>query len=162
MGTGIGVDSLLNGDCGMGDKWDSRIADVREIIGVVSGEARDRDGPIEGETAGIICGDMMIVALFGLDVDFLEESEEDLERRSGLSMVMCVGAVSRCSLLASAAGVSRIRRGLALCNSRMNSMKRVRKTHFPKLTATHRKSSVASNESSNNNILRISSPKWRS
>lgn len=76
----MGVDSLLKGDCGIGDRDDSRIAEVSEIIGVASGDARDREGPIEGETAGIICGDMMTVALRGLDVDFLDESEEDRER----------------------------------------------------------------------------------
>lgn len=134
MGTGIGVDSLLNGDCGIGERDDSRIVDVRDIIGVVSGDARDKEGPIEGETAGIICGDMMTVALRGLDVDFLEESEEDRDRWSELSRLICVGAVSRCNLLASAAEVSRLRRGLPRRISRMKYMKRLRKAHFPTLT----------------------------
>lgn len=76
MGTGTGVASLLKGDCGIGESGVSRMADPNEIMGVASGDARDSEGPIDGDIAGSMCGDMMIVALLGLE-DFLDESEDE-------------------------------------------------------------------------------------
>lgn len=51
-GTGIGVDSVLKGDCGMGVRCASRTAEAREIMGGPRGAALLSEGPTFGDTAG--------------------------------------------------------------------------------------------------------------
>ena len=59
---GIGVGSAVLGDCGMGDKAESRKPPCNGIMGVISGDERGWVD-MEGGTAGSIVSDWKMVVL---------------------------------------------------------------------------------------------------
>ena len=131
------------GDCGIGDRVESRIVPCSGISGVMRGEERG-GAEIEGDTAGNIVGENTIVAL--RDPIMPEEalradtSEDDRLRTLAapfpLLMSMWAGALPRCSRCwGSWPFGSRARRAACRCSSRMNPWNKFRKTHFPMFTA---------------------------
>lgn len=122
---GIGVASAVLGDCGIGDRTESRMLPCKGIMGVMSGEDRGA-GAMDGDTAGSIFGARTIVALLGpawFEVALrAETSEEDRLRILvvGAPMSICVGAVPRCMRCCeeSCELRSRARREESRCSSR--------------------------------------------
>lgn len=82
---GRGVASNVPGDCGIGDRPDSRTPPCSGIIGVMSGDERVAR-EIDGETAGSIFGERMIEALRGAgipDVELRAETSDDVRLLDG-------------------------------------------------------------------------------
>lgn len=136
---GMGVASAVLGDCGIGERAESRIFPCKGIIGVMSGEERI-PGDMDGDTAGSMFAASMIVPLLGVLEEVLRaDTSEEVRLRPvfvGDPMSICVGPVPRCSLCCceSCEACSRVRREACRCSSRTKPWNRFRRTHLPMFT----------------------------